>query len=163
MVELRELAPSHYDIVAAWLSRPETNIWFVAWRGKTIEPRMIAVFDMNPRNKLFIVYVDDLAAGLVALRNLDPAQGSAELWYLLGDLQFAGQGIITKAVALIVAEAFSSLELRTIDAEVLATNIGSIKILERNKFRGMGVLRDGAIREDEDAPSIGYKLQKDWL
>lgn len=68
---------------------------------------------------------------------LDGAQRQGEAWYLLGPAH-RRKGIATAAVKELVAHGFQQLRLHRIWASCLPENIGSSKVLERNRFRKEG-------------------------
>lgn len=71
---------------------------------------------------------------------LKPYYNKATLGYRIGE-EFAGQGIGTKAVSLMLDEAFGSLALWRIEALVREDNIGSARVLEKNGFSLYGRAR----------------------
>lgn len=90
----------------------------------------------------FIFRVSDhrLVGGLTLSNVRRGAAQTASLGYWMGET-FAGQGLMTKAVALTVGFAFDKLDLRRIEAACLPTNQVSIRLLERVGFRQEGFAR----------------------
>jgi len=79
------------------------------------------------------------------------ASKRAELGYVLAK-KYWGKGFATEAVSLALKKGFADLELIRIDAYVDPENLGSIKVLERNKFLREGhlskyVIHRGQIRD----------------
>jgi ribosomal-protein-alanine N-acetyltransferase len=62
---------------------------------------------------------------------------NAYLGYGLG-VGFTGQGLMTKAVGLILKYAFVDLKLHRVEANVQPDNLASIAVLKRNGFRREG-------------------------
>ncbi len=62
------------------------------------------------------------------------------LGYWMG-APFAGQGIMTRAVGLLLDAAFDDLRLRRVDAACVPTNTASVRVLERNGFTREGFAR----------------------
>jgi ribosomal-protein-alanine N-acetyltransferase len=66
---------------------------------------------------------------------------SATLGYWMG-APFAGQGIMTRAVSLVLSYAFEELRLRRIEASCVPHNSASIRVLEHNRFQREGYARE---------------------
>ncbi|WP_033542676.1 GNAT family N-acetyltransferase [Planococcus sp. CAU13] len=58
------------------------------------------------------------------------------------DEEYAGRGIATEAVQLVVAFGFEKLQLHRIEAYVSPRNSGSIRVLEKAGFANEGLLRE---------------------
>lgn len=59
------------------------------------------------------------------------------------DKQYNGRGYATEAVSLAVEFAFNELSLHRVDAGVMLTNVGSMRVLEKAGFRREGIERKG--------------------
>ncbi|WP_090582058.1 GNAT family N-acetyltransferase [Paenibacillus sp. OV219] len=59
------------------------------------------------------------------------------------DAQYNGRGLTTEAVSLTVAYAFNELQLHRIDAGVMLSNVGSMRVLEKAGFYKEGIERKG--------------------
>jgi ribosomal-protein-alanine N-acetyltransferase len=57
------------------------------------------------------------------------------------DQQYNGKGYATQSVHLAIQFAFGKIDLHRIQAGVLPRNIGSIRVLEKNKFRYEGLAK----------------------
>src|SRR5215831_375666 len=99
MTTIEPLLPQHFEQVAGWLSRPEINKWLSGdWRDRPATPSILAITVRNRRNQLYLVRNGSVSCGLVGLAEIDPADRIAMVWYLLGDEQLKGRGIISEAV-----------------------------------------------------------------
>ena len=58
------------------------------------------------------------------------------------DQQYAGRGIATEAVALVLDFAFNQLNIHRIEAYVAPENIASVRVLEKSNFVREGLLRE---------------------
>jgi RimJ/RimL family protein N-acetyltransferase len=81
---------------------------------------------------------DATPIGLVGLSNIAPAFRTATLWYVLGDKTYAGRGYTSRAVAGLLALAFTTLGLESLSAWAVEDNAPSIHVLRRNGFRPIG-------------------------
>ncbi|WP_291560352.1 MULTISPECIES: GNAT family N-acetyltransferase [unclassified Clostridium] len=59
------------------------------------------------------------------------------------DKQYNGRGYTTKAVSLAVEFAFNELKLHRVDAGVMLSNIGSMRVLEKAGFHREGIEQKG--------------------
>jgi len=59
------------------------------------------------------------------------------------DKQYNGRGFATEAVSLAVKYAFDELKLHRVEAGVMLTNIGSMRVLEKAGFHREGIERKG--------------------
>lgn len=78
--------------------------------------------------------------GFCHLAQLDRGNLSCKVGIVLGERQLWGQGLGTKALGLLVEKAFEQ-ELTRVGAEVHASNLRSIRMLERAGFEREGALR----------------------
>lgn len=71
--------------------------------------------------------------GLVYVKELQKVNGQGELAYCIG-YQYEGRGLTTKIVSWIKDWAFTNLNLHTLQIFTHKTNMGSIRIAEKNGF-----------------------------
>jgi ribosomal-protein-alanine N-acetyltransferase len=89
----------------------------------------------------YAILVGDAITGTIAVSNVvRGAFQSANIGYFVAQ-SWNGRGVASRAVALLVAQAFSDLELHRLEAGTLLDNIGSQRVLLRNGFRPMGMSR----------------------
>ena len=77
------------------------------------------------------------SVGGIGFAGLPDNDGSTEIGYAL-DKKFRGQGIATEAVQALGEWAFQDAGLRVIRAETPVDNVGSQRVLEKNKFQKTG-------------------------
>lgn len=71
--------------------------------------------------------------GLVYIKELQKVNGQGELAYCIG-YQYEGKGLTTKSISILKEWAFNTLNLDTLQIFAHNTNIGSIRIAEKNGF-----------------------------
>ena len=74
-----------------------------------------------------------------------------------------GQGIATKAVALITEYAFQELELVRLYAGIFAYNEASMQVLEKNGFVKEGIARNAILKNDRIYDEHRYAKLNDGL
>lgn len=103
-------------------------------------------------NRVFLVVDNETSdgVGLVGLHGIDHLSKNAEVGYIVSD-KFRNRGFGTEAVELMVDYAKSFLNLRKVFAYVKDSNPPSSKVLESNKFKECGRLKN-----QEYVPGYGY-------
>lgn len=161
MITIEPLRPDDFSVVGEWLSRPAVNEWLTSdWRGRTVDPTLLAMTSRNKKNRLYLVRDENEPAGLVALADLDAADGIAMVWYLLGNSDTGGKGIISTALGQLLSVAFTTLDLHAINAWIIADNTRSRRVLERNGFREVGRLREAVVRDGVRQDRIYFDITR---
>ena len=159
MIALEDLAPDHFERVALWLSKSTINRWLSPeWRYKEASASVIAITLRNRRNRLFLVRHEGEPCGLVALADIENADRTAMVWYLLGDDRLSGRGIISAAVRQLASLAFSEIGLASLYAWTMEDNVASQQVLRNAGFREVGRLRQSACSADRQVDRIYFDL-----
>jgi RimJ/RimL family protein N-acetyltransferase len=159
MVSVTPLAPEHFPLVAAWLSDRSVSRWLsTEWRLRDATSVMIAIACRNQRNRLFLIRYDSHPCGLVGLAEIDEGDRTAMVWYLLGEADYAGKGVISEAVRQTAEWGFTELGLASIYAWIMSDNERSRRVLERSGFREAGVLRMASRSADRQVDRIYFDL-----
>jgi RimJ/RimL family protein N-acetyltransferase len=162
MTTIEDLTQPHFELVVGWLSNPEINRWLTAeWRDKVATTVLVAVMLRNRKNRVFLVRSAGQPVGLVALADIDSADATAMVWYLLGDPAFSGQGIISAAVIQMARQCFQELELESLYAWAMADNLASARVLQKAGFREAGRLRRAACSNGRQVDRIYFDLLPD--
>lgn len=92
----------------------------------------------NDLSHQYLIIVGTEIAGRVNLKSVArPYFNKAELGYRIGE-RFSGKGNASKAVDLVLQEAFGTLGLWRIEATARPDNPGSVRVLEQNGFKVYG-------------------------
>lgn len=102
---------------------------------------------------------DGTLIGAIEIR-VDGVHQRGEFGYWTG-IPYWKQGYTTEAAGRVVRHGFETLNLHRIQALVLPTNTGSVRILEKLSLRREGVLRDYVLRWGEFQDRAVYGLLKD--
>lgn len=106
------------------------------------------------------IEVDGQVAGGITLTFGDDVYSrNGKLGYWLGETYW-NRGIATKAVAEICERAFRETDLVRIEAEVLANNPASIRVLEKDHFQREGYFCNRVYKHDRLIDSIVFALLK---
>jgi RimJ/RimL family protein N-acetyltransferase len=142
---IEELQADDLSLVAMWLSRNEINRWLTSeWRNRVVSTTVLAIALRNPKNRFFLVRCNGQACGLAALADIDLADGTAMVWYFLGDSAFSKRGIGSEAVKQLVRKSFQELKLQSLYAWIMEDNAASANLLHNVGFREAGRIRQAS-------------------
>ncbi len=117
-----------------------------------------AMFDRNDGVQWAICLLDDPAMiGTITIWKIDKAHHRAEIGYLLSP-DWQGKGLMTEALQAMLAYAFGTLHLHSLEANVNPDNAASITLLERNGFVREAYFRENFYFEGKFEDSAIYSL-----
>lgn len=99
---------------------------FVAKKARQFGEKEELVFTLKLKENRLII-------GLIYIKELDWEKKQAELAYCIG-YQFEGKGWISQSVKVLSQYALETLELKTLQIIVHKTNLGSIRVAEKNGY-----------------------------
>lgn len=105
--------------------------------------------------KHFVIEVEGTLAGSVALINIDGHK--TEIGYWLID-EYAGQGIVSSAIAEVIKYARQELGIKRFLAPVLLHNKASVRVLEKNGFELEGVAKKLYLKNGKYLDAYQYAL-----
>ena len=156
---IEQLHADDLSLVATWLSRNEINRWLTAeWRNRVASTTLLAIAMRNPKNRLFLIRCNGQACGLVALADIDVADATGMIWYVLGEPGFARNGIASEAVRQLVRKSFQELKLQSLYAWIMEDNVASAKLLHKVGFREVGRIRQAASSNRQQVDRIYFDL-----
>ena len=137
--------------------------WQSATDGAAWLSRMEALAASGAGQQLVLVRNGDskVIGGLLAFR-YEEASGRLEIGYVLGRNHW-GQGLMREAIVAMCSHAFTSMNIRRIEAEVDPANIASNQLL-----LGIGFILEGTLRQRWVAKGAAYDtniygyLVDDW-
>jgi RimJ/RimL family protein N-acetyltransferase len=98
--------------------------------------------------------------GVISLQKIDRINKNAQISYWIGK-RYWNLGISTESVNLLIHYAFCVLRLHKVYANVLDTNIASIRVLEKNGLKKEGVLKHSLYKDDKFHDVVlYYKLNR---
>ncbi|MDO9390211.1 MAG: GNAT family N-acetyltransferase [bacterium] len=107
---------------------------------KAINIKLVMMKSAANEDKLWLTYWliikndNSEAIGTIGFKGIDKEEKSAEIGYGISG-EFEGKGYATEALSLMVAWAWNTKKIEKVTAiDVLASNIGSQKVLEKNGF-----------------------------
>ncbi|MDP3914022.1 MAG: GNAT family protein [Bacteroidota bacterium] len=130
------------------ISTPEGAANFIKFANSGFE-KIYRAIEMN----------GEVVGGIGISVQADIYRKNAELGYWLAE-PFWGRGIISKAIPLIVAEAFETFEISRIFAKPFHTNFASHRVLEKSGFMLEAVLKQAVYKNGEYLDEYIYAIRK---
>jgi len=116
----------------------------------------------DPEQTFGILKNGELCGVVGLVMQNDVYRKTAEIGYWIGE-EFWGQGIATKAVALITDYGFQELDLIRLYAGIFDYNKASMQVLEKNGFVMEGISRNAIIKNNRVCDEHRYAKLKDDL
>lgn len=159
MITIQALTPDSFPLCAEWLSQPETNRWLTAeWRDRAVEPKTLAIFLRNKKNRVWLSMYKRVPCGIVAIADLDLVDFTGMAWYFLGEKSLSGKGITSDALKQMTAKAFTELGLKSLYAWTMEDNLPSRRVLEKAGFQYSGKLRQAAFSAGSQVNRIYFDI-----
>lgn len=130
-----------------WLNNTEINQYlesrFIEHSKKTIA-KYITELNESKQDYLFGIFDKELGKhiGNIKIGPVNPIYRRAEVGLLIGDKNYWGKGIASKAIGLICDYSKNELDLHKLEAGCYADNIGSLKAFLKSGFVIEGQLKD---------------------
>lgn len=148
-VELMPLSGAYAAQAWHWFNDPQV----LRTAGIGMQPRTIDAARAwlerrvsDPDGAWFAIELDGdhgaAVVGIVGLRDIDRAQGSAEFAIMVGAANARGRGVGTEATRQLLRAAFSGLGLRQVKLDAIGGNLAGQRAYTRAGFRLAGRLRE---------------------
>ena len=120
----------------------------------------IRIANSGPDKLYYAIDVEGEAVGGIGISlQEDIYRKNAELGYWLAE-SFWGKGIMTKAIKMIVSEAFERLDISRIFARPFHTNNASHRVLEKSDFKLEAILEKTVFKNGEYMDEYIYAIRK---
>jgi [ribosomal protein S5]-alanine N-acetyltransferase len=154
MIEQVELRPARVEdaesLAALYAAQREflapfdpirPDVFYTVAGQRTELEQAVAHSRADLRHRFVIVAGGDIV-GTLGISNIVRGQfQSANLGYFVAR-EVNGRGVATRAVGLAVERAFGTLGLHRLEAGTLVDNLGSQRVLEKNRFERIGLARN---------------------
>ena len=156
---LRPLTIADADAIAALRSNDTVNKYLERVKKTTIEEALKFIDkiteNINTNESIYWVIAlqdNNQLIGTICFWNIIIEDDTAEIGYeLLPD--YHGKGIMQEAITAVINFGFEKMKIKTITAFLMATNIASIKLLEKNDFK---LATAEKYKEEHDEALKGY-------
>ena len=137
-MNLQPLTAHEIPMVAEWFADSSELQWLDFGNGsRTLDSLTLKIMTARDCHhiRLFRPETEPTPIGLVAFSQIEPKQGTAQLWYLLGRSDLKGQGYTSAAVSELLRIGFTDLKLTMVHAWAVEQNLASIRVLEKTGFQ----------------------------
>lgn len=155
-------------LYVAWLRDPLVNQFLeTRWYQQDISTvsdfvqKMVASDD----NLLFAIIHQDGGnhIGNIKLGPINRYHGYADVSYFIGERQYWRKGFATEAIKLVTGFGFEVLQLYRMQAGAYATNVGSVRALEKAGYRLEGRFRKQLVYADARDDHLWFGINiDDW-
>lgn len=146
---LRKAENDDLSLLVGWLNDPNICRYLTEnLRGGALTERLLAA-GLRRRDQawyLFSESADGLPLGLVALDAIEPQDSHANLWFVLGAKNRAGEGLTSAAIRLFCDK--NPEGLHSVAAWAIDANEASVRCLKRAGFDLVGRLNEAARLDD---------------
>ena len=155
-----------------WLNDEEVNKFLeTRWYPQSIKSIQSFVDEINKSEHSYlfgVFYKEDnnslIHIGNIKIGPIHKFYSYADISYFIGDKNYWGKGLATEAIKSLLKFGFEVINLNRIQAGVFASNIGSIKALEKAGLILEGNFRKQLYTEDLCDDHLFYGiLKEDWL
>lgn len=150
-VYLRALEINDYKISINW--RKDNSIWemlggskyFVseAYEKSWVEK---AIFDSKDLRLAICLKENDKYIGNVYMTNIDTLKQSCHSHILIGEKEYWGQGYAREALLMAIDYMFNERNMHRIQANILESNIQSLKMHQKCGYKIEGLMRDAVYK-----------------
>lgn len=162
MINMLTLKKSNIQQLTALLKHQQIDE-FIIPQNEEIAPIFLLEFAINqifeePLNYFWwtprLIVVDKLIVGMCGFKNLPTEDNSVEIGYGIIPSQ-QRKGFATRAVELLLKEAFSQIEIKSVIAHTALSNYPSQKVLQKNGF-----IQQGSKIDSDDGEILIWKKYK---
>lgn len=133
--------------IAGWLLLPRVRRYLSSnLRGRDLDAGLVRAALRRPDQRWYLIVDGKAAIGLIVFDQIDAIDGVANVWYLIGEESYLGQGYASSALRFIVEQ--NPLSLHTVTAWIAEINHASHRCLEKAGFRHIGEISEAFADED---------------
>ena len=161
LVSIREFECGDIEKKVEWINNPLINEYLHYDIPITIDGTK-KWFESKSSNRYdFVIEYDGLPIGLIGLLQIDHVNQKAEYYISLGELDYLGKGIASKATELILKYAFENLNLNKVYLNVDADNNRACKLYEKSGFKKEGYFKNDMYARGHLIDRVRYAYYKE--
>ncbi len=145
-ITLDALAESDLPILQAFFRRPSDLYYYVPTlvfpRTMAQLKKMMADWSDFKRFYTFAIRQDDQLFGLLHMDEVDYVNGHAEIGIAIIEPEARGQGVASRAIRIMLRQAFEEMGLNRITARIIDGNRPSMQL-----FKHLGFVHEGILRQ----------------
>jgi len=146
----------HIALRVKWIADPEINKFLATFTRNDLNEKFHQTWfdkyeekEKKGNKKIFIIEVDGVSVGQVGFSDINKDDKNAELYIVIGEKDYWGKGIGTKAIEFIHDYAFNKLRLHKINLSVHSNNSRAIALYKKIGYQVVGVYHDNIYWDGE--------------
>lgn len=161
LISIREFEYGDIEKKVEWINNPLINEYLHYDIPITIDGTK-KWFESKSTNRYdCVIEYDGLPIGLIGLLQIDYVNQKAEYYISLGELDYMGKGIASKATELILKYAFENLNLNKVYLNVDADNNRACKLYEKSGFKKEGHFKNDMYARGHLIDRVRYAYYKE--
>lgn len=141
-VTIKDIQHDNIQIVKPWLTdKDNTKFLDPFFQNENLRDEQLAFFLMRRDKRTFLISCDDVPVGIMGLTNIDEKNKSAEIWSVIGNLEYRRKGVSTTGFILTLHKAFCDLNLHSVSGWAAEGNF-TIQIFYKLGFTCIGRQRE---------------------
>lgn len=143
-ITLRNTTKEDADLMVNWFNDKD-HIKYMSTYVRCIHHTKQSIIDdiEEPEGEILLtIMADDVPIGHGGFDHIDEHDGTGEIYFLIGDHRYKGQGLGKEIVRELLKLGFTKYKLHNILATVAVENMPSLKCLESNGFKRIGIRRE---------------------
>jgi UDP-4-amino-4,6-dideoxy-N-acetyl-beta-L-altrosamine N-acetyltransferase len=145
--------------VRKWRNKKEIKRYMISQESVSEKEHFgwLENLEENKRNKVWVVFVDDISIGTVYLKNIDLKSKCSEWGFYIGEDSFRGKGFGKRILYKLSEKYFEDMKFNKLKTLVLKNNNRALKIYDKFGFRKVNEQKI----EDSDIVELEFYKQ-DW-
>ncbi|MBI3255780.1 MAG: GNAT family N-acetyltransferase [Candidatus Andersenbacteria bacterium] len=165
-VALRGIEQRDVDLCCGWLNsqeiRQHIRVWLpVSQLKEKAFIESILIQQLPPRDIVFIILHQDKPVGMVGVHGIQWDWGCGVLGICIGKQDHRRQKVGSTAYQLLMKYVFEETPLRLLEAEVYATNEGSLRLHKSLGFISVGTSEPKALIGGEHVPISTFSMTRE--
>jgi UDP-4-amino-4,6-dideoxy-N-acetyl-beta-L-altrosamine N-acetyltransferase len=162
-VTLRPLGLDDLVRVLAWRNMPEVATYMYTDHriSESEHARWFATAMTDETKRYWVIELDGEPVGLANLYDISTLHRRAYWAFYLADDRVRGKGVGSTTERFVMRSVFEDLNLDKLCCEVLASNVGVIKMHQRYGFHVDGIMRQHVIKAGERVDVVTMSLLRD--
>ena len=146
MLSLRPITSADMPKILGWRNKKDIRKWFFNSQVLAMkdQKKWYSAYENKDNDEMFIIQVDSVDIGIIAIYNIDKKNKKAEIGRLLiGEDEYRSKGYAYQAGKLLLKYAFNSLKMEKLYLNLFADNITAV-----NLYTKLGFLKAAILRKD---------------